>query len=85
MRDSNLFESYVSPRCIATAGNTIEGFLTDGKIKDCSLYYEVDTNKYGCYRCKNGYNGRINENGALGFIEYCTDSRLLPKFIATGM
>lgn len=42
-------------------------------ITDCEYYYELESGtKYGCYKCKHGYNGIImeDENGN-GFISKC--------------
>ncbi len=65
-------EPYIAPICINLASTSIEGFVKDGRINNCALYYLVQANVYGCFRCANGYNGRVAKNTGLGYIEHCS-------------
>ena len=64
--------------CEEHTGNaTIRGFTNQSKfIENCEFYHQLDTDLYGCMKCKFGYRGRIKgyTDGTpdnYGFIEYC--------------
>lgn len=78
--------------CVAISTNTVTGYLNiDNKIENCEFYHNIDTNLYGCMKCKFGYRGRVkgySNAGAelnFGFIEYCEPFTDCNQTVNSGM
>lgn len=64
-------ETYQAMTCVQDTNLTnLKGIVVNKEVPNCA-FYGTDGTSFGCFRCRQGYHGRVQDDTTFGFLEAC--------------